>query len=155
MNPYLLTAIPLGPVVFKRLLDRFNPSDLDYSFETDRFTVREIVAHMADWEPLFRGRMELALSSPGAPIVTYDEGDRAIEFNYSGTDVVIEMARYSEEREKTVAFLRSLNKSDFRLGYVHPALGPKVIEDQANMLLGHDLYHIEQLTAYLEVVEAR
>ena len=28
---------------------------------------------------------------------------------------------------------------------VHPERGEMAVEDQANMLLGHDLYHIEQL----------
>ena len=152
MNPYLLTAIPLGPSIFQRLVNRFDPSDLDKEFEPDRFTVREVIAHLADWEPLFRERMELALASPGSPIVTYDEGERAIELNYAAKDVQAELALYTAERAVTVAFLKSLAKPDFRLEYIHPAFGPKVIEDQANMLLGHDLYHVEQLTAYLDAV---
>ena len=155
MNPYLLAAIPLGPRIVQRILARFDAEDADTVFEEDRFTIREVIAHLADWEPLFRGRMELALAEPGAAIVTYDEGERAVERNYASLDVDVQFAIYAAEREKTVAFLKSLNRSDFRLEYIHPTLGPTVLEDQANMLLGHDLYHVEQLTAYLDAVGKR
>jgi hypothetical protein len=149
MHPYLLKGVSLGPTVVKRLVELIPASKIDTALSDDRFTIREVVAHLADWEVLFRARMELAHSTPGSPITTYDEGERAIERNYSELDLQEQLDLYAAERAKTVAFLSSLTPSDFRLTYVHPAMGVMVIEDQANMLVGHDMYHVEQLAAYL------
>ena len=32
---------------------------------------------------------------------------------------------------------------------LYPERGVQTVEDLANMLLGHDMYHVEQLSAYL------
>jgi len=150
MHPYLLKALALGPSSIYCLMMRIPVSDYDTVFEDDRFTVREVVAHLADWEPLFRTRMELALAKSNPEIFVYDEGDRAIDQKYSELDIEEQFAHYATERKKTLAFLTSLTPSDYRRPYIHPANGQMVIEDQANMLIGHDLYHVEQLIGYLD-----
>jgi hypothetical protein len=149
MHPYLITGVSLGPSLVRRLATAIPEAQYDEALDNDRFTVREIVAHLADWEVLFRGRMEAALQSPGVAIVTFDEGERAIEREYSKLEVEDQLVLYEMERAKTVEFLSGLSPDQFRLQYVHPQLGQLVIEDQANMLIGHDMYHIEQLTSYL------
>jgi len=154
MHPYLLKSLGLGPVVVRRLTVQIPSSQHDVALSEDRFTLREVVAHLADWEVLFRGRMELAHASPDSPIFTYDEGERAVELNYSGMDFQEQLDLYTSERKKTKAFLDSLTPGDFLLKYIHPALGPMTIEDQANMLVGHDMYHVEQLTQYLNAADS-
>jgi len=149
MQPYLLKSISLGPIVFRRLLARIPADQYDTALGDDRFTIREVIAHLADWEVLFRGRMEAAYSGANPTIVVLDEGDRAVELRYSETDIHAQLEKYTFERAKTSAFLLGLKPEQFRLGYVHPAFGQMVIEDQANMLVGHDMYHVEQLTEYL------
>ena len=149
MHPYLLKSLGLGPIVTRKLIDQIPNERIDVALGEDRFTIREVVAHLADWEVLFRARMELAHQNPGASIVTYDEGDRAIERNYAGLDLSEQLDLYTAERAKTETFLRSLEAQDFRKQYEHPAFGLMTIEDQANMLIGHDMYHVEQLAEYL------
>jgi hypothetical protein len=151
MHPYLLKGIGLGPTVVERLVGLIPEALHDSALGEDRFTLREVIAHLADWEVLFRGRMETALAVPGSRVVVLDEGDRAVELKYAETDVTEQLAIYKAERAKTVEFLSALAKEDFRLTYIHPAFGVMVIEDQANMLIGHDMYHVEQLTAYLSL----
>ncbi len=149
MHPYLLKSLGLGPVVIRRLVGLIPDSMHDTALADDRFTVREVVAHLADWEALFRGRMETAFASPGSSIVVHDEGDRAVELKYAQSDIWKQLDLYTAERAKTQAFLNTLSKEQFDLTYIHPAFGTMIIEDQANMLIGHDMYHVEQLTAYL------
>ena len=151
MHPYLLKGLPLGPILVRRFAERIPAYQLDHCFEPDRFTTREVVAHLADWEVLFRTRMELALESPGSKIQVHEEGERAISERYCDLDLQQQLNKFEAEREKTTALIAGLSPEQLRAPYLHPAFGVMHVEDQANMLLGHDLYHVEQLSAYLDV----
>ncbi len=150
MHPYLLQGLPLGPILVRRFAERIPDYQLDHCFEEDRFTTREVVAHLADWEKLFRARMELALATPGASITVYEEGERAEAERYCDRDLCDQLNLFEVERAKTIDFLSGLSGDQLRCPYLHPFFGVMVVEDQANMLLGHDLYHVEQLSAYLD-----
>jgi hypothetical protein len=151
MNPYLLPTLEFGPRIIARLMDRLAPDDLDDRRDPDRFTLREAIAHLADWEPILLDRMRTAVASPGARIETWDEGERAERFRYAESDPKETIGRWIDLRAETAEFLKMLPESAWIEAWVvHPERGRLSLEDQANMLLGHDLYHIEQYTQFLD-----
>jgi uncharacterized damage-inducible protein DinB len=149
MNPYLLPSVEFGPAVLKSLIDRIPASRFDERLSEDRFTLREVVAHLVDFEPIFRGRMESAYKTPGITVEPKDEGQMAIDHDYASQDVHENLKKLIEERAKSAAFLKSIPVEAFRTPLVHPHMGQMYLEDYANMLLGHDMYHLEQITQYL------
>jgi hypothetical protein len=149
MNAYLLPSLEFGPLVVRRLLDRLPAGRLDEALHPDRFTAREVVAHLADWEPIMRDRIRIALDQPGAEIPAYDEGQMALDHRYAEQDPAAQAEVFIRERAETAAFLRGLAAEDWGKHAFHPERGRQSVEDLANLLLGHDLYHIEQLTEYL------
>lgn len=149
MNPYLLPVLDFGPLTLQRLLTKIEPHRMDESLSPDRFTPREAIAHLADWEPILRGRLETAVNTPGATIAAYDEGARAEEMGYRSWNVSESAGKFLAERRKTQAWLKTLKPEDWDKSVVHPERGVLTVRDLANMLLGHDLYHIEHLTQYL------
>ena len=78
MNPYLLPALPMGPVIVARLLEEIPHARLDEAMQEGRFTAREVIAHLADWEPIMRERILLARDAPGATIAVLDESEMAV-----------------------------------------------------------------------------
>ena len=149
MNPYLLNTLEIGPVVVRRLLNQVPVDRLDEALEKGRFTAREVIAHLADWEPIMRGRILSAASTPGVTIEVFDEGEMAIRNAYSSTNPWDQCDLFQRERHATAAFVRSLDSEDWQQIAHHPERGPLSAEDLTNLLLGHDLYHIDQLSAYL------
>ena len=149
MHPYLVPALELSPNVFERLLSQVPAERLDESIVDDRFTPREIIAHMADWEPIMRGRIELACRTPGAVIVVFDESEMAAANGYSGSDPQNQLRVFRRERQATVEFVANVHRKDWGNIVRHPERGPLSAYDLANLIIGHDLYHIEQLSAYL------
>jgi hypothetical protein len=147
MNPYLLPSLESGPKVIGRLLGMLPESRHDDRPDPDRFSVREVIAHLADWEPILLDRMRTAIEQPDAPVEGMDEGQRALDQNYAATDVWQQLALLVERRKETAEFLRSLAPEEMQRAFVHRERGRMTVEDQANMLLGHDLYHIEQISA--------
>ena len=149
MNPYLLPALPMGPVIVTRLLEEIPHARLDEVVVEGRFTAREVIAHLVDWEPIMRERILLARDAPGATIAVLDESEMAVANGYAGSDTADQCALFQRERALTVEFAFSLQPGDWRKIVLHPERGPLSAEDLTNLLLGHDLYHIEQLSAYL------
>jgi uncharacterized damage-inducible protein DinB len=149
VNPYLLKSIGTGPIVVRRLVNLIPNDKIDTALGPDRFTVREVVAHLADWEQLFRHRIDRALSRPQTSIVVYDEDQRAKDMKYSKSNIDEQLNLFASQRQKTKILLHSLTDDEMQRAFIHPLLGAISVEDQANMLIGHDMYHIEQLSAYL------
>lgn len=150
MDHYLFAGLELGPVLYERLARTVPQRLWDQRVEADRFTLREVLAHMADWEPIFQARMQQAMSEPGSMITAYDESQRAIDLNYGSAKVEASLQAFRQERTATVALLRSICPEQWTQAAIHPERGPMTLASLAAMVLGHDTYHVEQFTDYLE-----
>lgn len=123
---------------------------LDTPTHEGRFTPREVIAHLADWEAILREeRMGRAVREPGCTIVPYDEELRAIEHGYATSDVGTQLARFAAERARTVAFIESLTAEQLSHAFHHPERGATNVNEHVAGMLGHDVYHIDQLTTLL------
>lgn len=148
MNHYPVIAAQFGPVIFERLYGLLTPAQVDER-KGDRFTPREVIAHLADWEPIFRQRMQAAVRENGATVQGMDEGELAITNRYSELDVNDQLARFAKERAATVAYIQSLDSSLLDNAYNHSEKGLVTVRATLDMLGHHDTYHVEQITALL------
>ena len=151
MHAYLLSSLNFGPVVVERLVAALPESAYDTPTAEDRFTPREIVAHLADWEPIMRDRIRAAVESPGSTIQAYDEGRMAIDRAYARSDIHTQTKLFVEERKKTAEYANRLTQDQLRQTVTHSERGLQTAEDLIGTLIGHDMYHVEQLSAGLGV----
>lgn len=147
VNPYLIYALQCTPGLLRREFERLNREVWDTPTASGRFTPREVVAHLLDWEPILRERIKAAVETPGATLQVWDEGLRAIEQQYKTWDPTESLDRWMEERKRTVEFVHSVPAEAWGNAVVHPERGVMTAADLANMLPCHDVYHIEQLRA--------
>ena len=149
MHPYLFGPLNACPKVMKTLVGQIPTSRLDSPTHPGRFTAREVVAHMADWEPVFVERMSIGVATPGAVVKGLDESKVAIDHNYKAWDIDETLKLFQTRRTETIAWLQARTKEDWSKYFIHSEKGPLTIEDNANMLLGHDLYHLQQLSEFI------
>lgn len=116
----------------------------------NRFSPREVVAHLSDWEPILLGRMKAALDDPGCTIQAFDEGQLAIDNRYCDLDEVESLNRFKKQRQETVAWLEQLSSEDLAKHVIHPERGNLTIEQMASMIACHDIYHLDQLREIAE-----
>jgi hypothetical protein len=145
-----MPSIEFGPTILRRIYTLMPKDLLDVALEEGRFTPRQVIAHLADWEPIMRQRIATACTQPGSSIEAYDEVAMAAERGYSMMDPMQQLELFERERALTASYLRTLEGSVWSNTVIHPERGEQSTEDLANLLLGHDLYHIEQVSAYLE-----
>ena len=146
---YLLLDLECAPAVLARLLaDVTDPAAWDRRPDPDRFTLREMVAHLADWDGVFLGRMTQTRDEENATLRGLDEGQVAIDHDYAHADPQECLMRYEAGREKIVAFLRALSPEQWGRVGTHTEVGPISLEAQAVLIAVHDGYHRQQALSY-------
>ena len=138
---YLLTGLESSPKTQQFLCE--SVSDWDAKPGPDRFTVRESLAHLADWEPIWLQRMMRTKAEEVPALPDIDEGVMAIEHDYASSDPSESLRRYSEGRVALVTFLRSLSEAEWGRRCFREGVGEITMLEMATMVLGHDSYHFQ------------
>ena len=148
-NPYLFLGLSAGPTIVRRIVSQIPASEHDSVSDPQRFTLREAVAHVADWETIDLARIKQIIENPGCTITPFDETERSVEQNYNSTEVKDQLDLYASRRSTLIAFLESFAPETWSLQGFHPEKGILTVYDMANLVLAHDTYHIEHFTQFL------
>jgi len=116
----------------------------------DRWSVSEIIAHLADGEIVGGWRMRLILGSPGTPVAAYDQNNWVVSGHYDKRDPRKSLEQFRVLREGNLALLRSLDREQWQHYGMHSERGRETIEHIALMFAGHDLNHVEQIEKILK-----
>ena len=101
---YLLRGLETTPDLLDRLLgDVSDPAAYDRRPDPERFTLREVLAHLADWEEVFRRRLRQTLDEDNPKLLGLDEGKLAVERDYAHADPVECRARFRRGRAELLA----------------------------------------------------
>jgi len=116
----------------------------------DRWSVSEIIAHLADGEIVGGWRMRLILGSPGTPVAAYDQNNWVVSGHYDKRDPRKSLEQFRVLRESNLALLRSLDPEQWQHYGMHSERGRETIEHIARMFAGHDLNHLQQIEKLLK-----
>ena len=144
-----LSSLKNTPKTLVNLVDQVKPDHYDDHTDPERFTLRELIAHLADFDDVFLDRLRLAHESPGASVVSLDPDARAAEKHYATRDVHHELDVFENRRRDLVDFLTGISPEDWQKKFHHPDLGDVTIESYANIILAHDLSHVSHACSYL------
>ena len=148
MQADVTNALCASPKIVERFLRVFPTQRLDDRPEADRYTPREVVAHLADWEQVVLDRVRVANIQPGRAVPDEDPGERAVAHHYGDKDVFHEAEVFESRRQTTMEYLRGLDEPDFQKTFVHPVHGEMTIEAYMVNILAHDVYHMDQLSCF-------
>ena len=115
----------------------------------EKWSVSEIVAHLADGEIVGAFRMRLILGSPGAHIVAYDQDQWVTSGHYDKRDPRESVEQFRVLREANLALLKSLKPEQWKDYGVHSERGQESIEHIVRMFAGHDTNHLQQIEKIL------
>lgn len=149
MHAYCPLALQFGPDTLARLMDKVAPAKLDEPTGPDRFSPRQVAAHLRFFEPVCLGRMKAAFAESGQTVEDWDEEADVARNNYDELEVGSLVAVWRQNRAETIAFLEALAPAAWACHVVHPSRGTMTIEDMANMLIAHDMYHVSQIVEVL------
>ena len=151
-HSYLVGALENGPIVLDMVLKDFSASDPFWDFRPnpERFSLREMVAHIADWNDIYRERIERTRDESNPQLPNCDEGQIAMERDYAHSDPVENLRRYRETRKPLIDVVNGLTESDWdRIG-TRQSLGEMTLGEQIALCSAHDAYHIRQAVEYCD-----
>jgi hypothetical protein len=115
----------------------------------DKWSVSEILAHLADAEIVIGWRIRSILGAPGTPIQAYDQDAWAAAGNYAKRDPRKSIEQFRAMRDANLAFYKSLRPEQWKQSGMHAERGEESIERIARMIAGHDINHILQIERIL------
>jgi uncharacterized damage-inducible protein DinB len=144
---YLLKGIESTPTILRALTIARADDDpaWDRRSDPDRFTLREALAHLADWEPIWLERFQRIRVGDHPFLPSVDEGALAIENRYSEIAPSQSLAKQREGRRSLTAYLRSIRDDEWDLTCDREFVGVLTLQQLAMYILAHDAYHLEQV----------
>jgi hypothetical protein len=115
----------------------------------DKWSVTEIVAHLADAEIVSGFRMRLILGAPGTPIAAFDQDSWVTSGHYEKRDPRKSVEQFRVVREANLALLKSLTPEQWKHYGMHSERGQESIEHIVRMFAGHDINHLHQIERIL------
>ena len=125
----------------------------------DQWCMLDVICHLYDEERFdFRVRLESVLEDPEKEFPQFNTADWVTEHRYREQDIVEMRALFCREREKSVAWLNSIDDIDWDAAHEHPKLGRMTAGSLLASWLAHDYLHLRQLAGlqygYLEQLAA-
>ena len=137
------------PKKLRRLLGRATASKLRKRPAPDKWSIAEIVVHLADAEIAGAWRMWLILGAPGTPVAAFDQDSWVTALHYDKRDPRKALEQFRVVRETNLALLKTLTPEQWKHYGMHSERGQETIEHIARMFAGHDLNHIAQIEGIL------
>ena len=137
------------PKKLDRLIKGVSAAELRKRPAPDKWSVAEILAHLADAEIVVGWRLRSILGSPGTPIQAFDQDAWVAAGHYEKRDPRKALAQHRAVREANLDLLKSLTRDQWKHFGMHSERGQESIEHIARMIAGHDLNHLRQIEQIL------
>jgi uncharacterized damage-inducible protein DinB len=112
-----------------------------------KWSVREILCHLADCELVFAFRFRQTIAEDHYVIQPFDQEKWATR--YAGLDAATALATFSALRRWNLFFLSGVPAEAYGKAVTHPGRGEGTFQILLETVAGHDLNHLGQIEAIL------
>jgi DinB superfamily len=120
-----------------------------------KWSINEILAHLADSEIVLGFRMRMILAVPGTPITAVDQDSWVTSGHYEKRDPAKSLDHFRVFREANLALLKSLTPAQWKQHGMHSERGRETIEHIVRIYAGHDINHLQQIERILSAKRNR
>ena len=124
-------------------------ADLQRPRVPGRWSVAQIVAHLADAEIVFAYRVRMILSAPGTAIQAFDQDAWSRVQHAETSDAHRSLALFTAIRESMLPLLRGLNDDELERYGMHAERGKESVRHLLALYAGHDRNHLAQIERQL------
>jgi hypothetical protein len=149
-----LTVLEATPATLSRLVAGRSEELLRFKSAPGKWSVAEIVAHLADVEMVIGWRVRLILGAPGTPIQAFDQDSWAAVQKYNDIPVSLSLQSHSGLRALNLRLFRSLSPEQWDWFGMHAERGQESLRKIFTHLAGHDINHLRQIEAIVATARA-
>ncbi|NIR52052.1 DUF664 domain-containing protein [candidate division KSB1 bacterium] len=144
----LLRAFDLGATHLPQVLKELTEQDLKARPRTGKWSIQEIVLHVADSEIMGAGRIRQAYTQPGSTFATYDQDIWADIFDYrnqDGSAIQNALKLFEYLRRTSSAIFRRARRGDWQKNGIHAEYGSLTLRQLLELYADHSERHIERI----------
>ncbi len=129
----------------KKFTRGLSKKQLTWQAEAGKWSIAEILAHLADVEIVASWRMRSVVGTNGTPIQPFDQDVWASAFKYAKQDPKRSLEVFRVLRENNLAMLKALPREAWENYGMHQERGKETIAHLTRMFAGHDTNHLLQI----------
>ena len=128
-----------------KVLTALTPEAVEHKPGEHKWSIREILCHMADCEVAWAWRLRMIYGADNPTLQPFEQDAWARA--YDGVEYTTEAARstWVPLRRWNVALIDGLSEADKLRPATHPELGPVTLWNIVEIAAGHDLHHLAAL----------
>lgn len=157
MNPYAkylgdrdpMDVVAKTPFTLERLYELIGHAAAQAAPAPGKWSVREILCHLADTEIAFAFRLRQALAEDHHVMQPFDQ-DRW-SARYTAYSAKSALSMFAALRRWNLAFIDTLTHDDRTRPVTHPERGQMTVATIIETMAGHDLNHLQQIEAIAAV----
>jgi len=128
-----------------RLLDGVPAPILTTPEAPGKWSLREVVAHLADSELVGGYRLRMVLAHDRPNIIGYDQDLWATRLRYTDVDIRDALEQFTLLRRVNMRLWANLGQHDLERVGLHSERGQESLEHMRRLYAAHDLLHLNQL----------
>jgi hypothetical protein len=137
------------PKQLERLIKGVSAARLHQRPAPGKWSVGEILAHLADVEIVISWRIRAILGTPGTPIPVMDQDAWVTAGHYDRRDPGKSIELFRVLREANSALFKTLTPEQWKHHGIHSERGVETVEHIVRLYAGHDLNHTHQVEQIL------
>ena len=132
-----------GPALLREAIQGMSPEELNAAPVPGTWSTRQVICHIADFEPVYADRMKRVIAEDNPPMRGGDPDVFAEKLAYEARDIEEELNLIEACRRHTATILKSLPAETFQRTGQHSADGPLTLETLLKRITGHIPHHIK------------
>jgi len=120
-----------------------------------KWSIAQIMAHLADAELVGGWRMRSVLANNGTSLQPFDQDAWAETLGYSRRDAKTSLEMFRVLRENNLTLLKTVPKNLLENYGMHSERGRETISHFNNLVAGHDLNHLQQVETIVKALRTR
>jgi uncharacterized damage-inducible protein DinB len=131
-----------GPAILRKAVAGMSREQLLARPVAGKWSTLEVVAHLADFDPIIAMRMKSIIAEDKPQLLAADENRFAAALAYQDRDLEEELAIIERTRSQMARILRKQPEEALQRAGVHNRLGPVTLERFLTMAGKHITHHV-------------
>ncbi|MEZ6073375.1 MAG: DinB family protein [Pirellulales bacterium] len=148
----LIEEYAAGPALVRAAVQGMTAAQLDAAPIPGKWTTRQVVCHLADFEPVYADRMKRVIAENEPTLFGGDPDVFSARLAYDLRDVEDELLLIESVRRHMAPILRSLDDEDFERRGLHSEAGPVTLAWLLEQITAHVPHHVRFIAAKREAL---
>lgn len=119
--------------------------ELQKTYAAGKWTIREILHHLADAETVLYERIRRGISEKNLVVWGFDQDAWCKQLDYNTQDLSVNKSIYAAIREGNIDLAKRFYKSKGSTSYVHNEVGMRTLKEEIDKVAKHNIHHLKQI----------